>query len=305
MIVTVTINPSLDYYVSVKQFRLGATNRTTSELLLPGGKGINVSTVLSTLGVQNEAVYFSAGFVGEEITRLLKENGIRTFPIRVQEGCSRLNLKLRTEEDVVEGTELNGMGPQIPEEKLQELMKYLATLGEEDTLVLGGTVPASLPATIYRDILGQVKAPRVVVDATKDLLLDTLPHHPFLIKPNHHELGELFGEDPDPGTPEGRADIISFMKKLREKGARNVLCSMGPEGAILLTEEDRLLSAPAPEGRVISAVGSGDSMVAGFLAGWQEKGDPEYALRLGTAAGSASAFSERLAAREEIERLMH
>ena len=304
MIVTVTVNPSLDYYVSVKQFRLGATNRTTSELLLPGGKGINVSTVLSTLGVQNKAVYFSAGFVGEEITRLLKENGIQTVPIRVREGCSRLNLKLRTEEDVVEGTELNGMGPRIPEEKLQELMKYLATLTEEDTLVLGGTVPASLPATIYRDILDQVKAPRVVVDATKELLLDTLPHHPFLIKPNHHELGELFGADPDPSTSEGRADIISFMKKLREKGAKNVLCSMGPEGAILLTEDDRVLSAPAPEGRVISAVGSGDSMVAGFLAGWQEKEDPEYALHLGTAAGSASAFSERLATREEIERLI-
>ena len=304
MIVTVTVNPSLDYYVSVKQFRLGATNRTTSELLLPGGKGINVSTVLSTLGVQNKAVYFSAGFVGEEITRLLKENGIQTVPIRVREGCSRLNLKLRTGEDVVEGTELNGMGPRIPEEKLQELMKYLATLTEEDTLVLGGTVPASLPATIYRDILDQVKAPRVVVDATKELLLDTLPHHPFLIKPNHHELGELFGADPDPSTSEGRADIIPFMKKLREKGAKNVLCSMGPEGAILLTEDDRVLSAPAPEGRVISAVGSGDSMVAGFLAGWQEKEDPEYALHLGTAAGSASAFSERLATREEIERLI-
>ncbi|MBR3538885.1 MAG: 1-phosphofructokinase, partial [Eubacterium sp.] len=153
MVITVTVNPSLDYFVSMKQFRLGATNRTTSELLLPGGKGINVSTVLTTLGIPNTAVFFSAGFVGEEITRLLSVSGIRTMPIRVAEGCSRLNLKLRTEEDVVEGTELNGMGPQIPDDKLEEMMRYLSGLAEGDTLVLGGTVPGTLPATIYRDIL--------------------------------------------------------------------------------------------------------------------------------------------------------
>ena len=306
MVITVTVNPSLDYFVSMKQFRLGATNRTTSELLLPGGKGINVSTVLTTLGIPNTAVFFSAGFVGEEITRLLSVSGIRTMPIRVAEGCSRLNLKLRTEEDVVEGTELNGMGPQIPDDKLEEMMRYLSGLAEGDTLVLGGTVPGTLPATIYRDILERVKDRKlkVVVDATKDLLLDTLSYHPFLIKPNHHELGELFGSNPDPETEEGREEIISLMHKLREMGARNVLCSMSRAGAILLTEEGNIYAEKAPDGHVISAVGSGDSMVAGFLAGWQEKEDPLYALRLGVAAGSASAFSERLAGKDAILELV-
>ena len=321
MITTVTFNPSLDYYVTVDNFRPGATNRTTGELLLPGGKGINVSTVLSRLGIPNRAVYFSAGFVGEEITRRLAEEGMETVPIRVDSGISRLNMKLRSDrgkyknasesasenayENVSEDTEINGMGPEIPAEKIEELMRLLSELSDGDTLVLGGTIPGALPQTIYRDILERVAniKLRVVVDATKDLLLDTLKCSPFLIKPNHHELGELFGFDPDPKTAGGKELIVQHMTYLQEKGARHVLCSMGAEGAILLTEDGDLFDHPAIPGKVISAVGSGDSMVAGFLAGLEEKEDPEYALRMGIAAGSASAFSEGLASGEEIRKL--
>lgn len=330
MITTVTFNPSLDYYVTVDHFRPGATNRTTSELLLPGGKGVNVSTVLSRLDVPNRAVFFSAGFVGEEITRRLSEEGIETVPIRVEKGNSRLNMKLRSHtgpavgsaviksdeknkginesgvlSETAEDTEINGMGPDIPKEKIEELMLLLEKLENGDTLVLGGTIPGTLPATIYRDILERVseRKLRVVVDATKSLLLDTLDCHPFLIKPNHHELGELFGFEPDPKTVEGRGEIIHYMMELQQKGAKNVLCSMGADGALLLTDGWDILVAPAFRGKVISAVGSGDSMVAGFLAGLEEKNDLEYALLMGSAAGSASAFSEGLASGAAIRKL--
>ena len=315
MITTVTFNPSLDYYVTVDNFRAGATNRTTSELLLPGGKGVNVSTVLSRLGIPNRAVYFSAGFVGEEITRLLSDEGIETVPIRVEKGVSRLNMKLRSASgsalengflaEAAEDTEINGMGPDIPQEKIEELMQLLSKLEDGDTLVLGGTIPGALPATIYRDILERVSGRklRVVVDATKSLLLDTLDCHPFLIKPNHHELAEIFDFEPDPKTVEGRDEIIHYMMSLQNKGAQNVLCSMGADGAILLTDTWEVFIAPVFQGKVISAVGSGDSMVAGFLAGLDEKKDMEYALRLGSAAGSASAFSRGLADGETIRKL--
>jgi len=312
MIITVTLNPSLDYFVSVRDFRVGKTNRTTGELMLPGGKGINVSIVLSNLGIPCRAICFTAGFVGREIERLLTERGVEVEAITVEQGCSRLNLKLSDEDDagVGEGTEINGMGPEIPAEKLEILMKKLEEMGKDDTLVLAGTVPGTLPATIYSDILERIsgKGVRIVVDATKELLLDTLKYHPFLIKPNHHELGELFGVELADRMEEekrsGYPTVISLMRKLQEKGAENILCSMAKDGAVLLTGKGGVYVSPAPEGKVINAVGSGDSMVAGFLAGCAESGDPEYALRLGLAAGSASAFTKGLAGGEEIRRLM-
>ena len=312
MITTVTVNPSLDYFVSVKGFRPGATNRTTSELILPGGKGINVSTVLSNLGIRNRALCFTAGFVGQEIVRLLEERGVEVEPIMVDEGCSRLNLKLSDDDEagVGEGTEINGAGPEIPEEKLELLMSRLETLGEGDTLVLAGTVPGTLPPTIYSDILERLsgKGVRVVVDAVKDLLLDTLKYHPFLIKPNHHELGEYFGIELADRMEEEKAagypTVISLMRRLKEMGARNILCSLAKDGAVLLTEKDEVFISPAPDGKVVNAVGSGDSMVAGFLAGCEESDDPEYALKLGLAAGSASAFTRGLASGKDIRELM-
>ncbi len=312
MITTVTVNPSLDYFVTVRDFRTGATNRTTSELILPGGKGINVSTVLSNLGIENRAICFTAGFVGQEIVRLLAERGVEVETITVEQGCSRLNLKLSDEDEAGagEGTEINGMGPEIPPEKLEILMKKLEELGEDDTLILAGTVPGTLPATIYSDILERIsgKGVRVVVDATKDLLLDTLKYHPFLIKPNHHELGEFFGIELADRMEEekrnGYETVIALMRKLQEKGAKNILCSLAKDGAVLLTEKGDVFASPAPDGKVINAVGSGDSMVAGFLAGCAESDDPEYALKLGLAAGSASAFKKGLASGEDIRKLM-
>ncbi len=312
MITTVTLNPSLDYFVSVRDFRVGVTNRTTSELILPGGKGINVSTVLSNLGIRNRAICITAGFVGQEIIRLLAERGVEVDAITVEQGCSRLNLKLRDEDDkgAGEGTEINGMGPEIPAEKLELLMEKLDKLGEDDTLVLAGTVPGSLPSTIYSDILERIsgKGVRIVVDATKELLLDTLKYHPFLIKPNHHELGEFFGVKLEDRMEEekesGYKTVISLMRRLQQKGAENILCSLAKDGAVLLTEKGEVFVSPAPDGKVVNAVGSGDSMVAGFLAGCAESDDPEYALKLGLAAGSASAFVKGLAGGEEIRRLM-
>ena len=312
MITTVTLNPSLDYFVSVRDFRVGATNRTTSELILPGGKGLNVSTVLSNLGISTRAICFTAGFVGREIVRLLEERGVEVEAITVEHGCSRLNLKLRDEDEAGagEGTEINGMGPEIPPEKLEILMGKLEELDENDTLILAGTVPGTLPPTIYSDILEHIsgKGVRVVVDATKELLLDTLQYRPFLIKPNHHELGEFFGVQLEERMEEekktGYPAVISLMRKLQEKGARNILCSLAKDGAVLLTEKGEVFASTAPDGKVISAVGSGDSMVAGFLAGCEESDDPEYALKLGLAAGSASAFTRGLAGGDEIRKLM-
>lgn len=297
MIYTVTLNPSLDYAVEVNNFTLGATNRTTYEQMLPGGKGLNVSFVLKNLGVENTAFGFLAGFVGEEIERLVAETGVACDFIKLEDGCSRINLKVRN----VDGTEINGMGPEIPKEKLKALMERLSVLEEGDVLVLAGSVPASVPADIYETIIkylnenkGAGKIP-VVVDATKDLLTKVLPSGPFLIKPNHHELGELFGV-----TLTSREEVVPYAKKLREQGAKNVLVSMGPMGAVLVDENNEIHMSEAPEGVVINSVGAGDSMVAGFLAGWMEKKDYGYAFRMGLAAGSASAFSKNLATSEEV-----
>ncbi|HBE09429.1 MAG: 1-phosphofructokinase [Eubacterium sp.] len=294
MIYTVTFNPSLDYIVTVNDFQLGMTNRTDTELMLPGGKGINVSIVLSNLGIENTAFYYSAGFVGQEITRRIEESGIRADYIEITEGCSRINLKLKS----IDGTEINGMGPDIPEEKVEELLKKLDGLQEGDTLVLAGSIPKTMPDTIYSDIMNRLsgKNIRIVVDATRDLLVNVLKYHPFLIKPNNHELGEIFGV-----KLTTRESVIPYAEKLREMGARNVLISMAGEGGVLVAEDGSVFMSEAPKGKLVNGVGAGDSMVAGFITGTVEKpGDYEYAFKMGLSAGSASAFSEFLATREEV-----
>ncbi|MEQ2609735.1 1-phosphofructokinase [Eubacterium ventriosum] len=293
MIYTVTFNPSLDYIVSVDDFKLGLTNRTSSELILPGGKGTNVSTVLKNLGFESTALGFVAGFTGNEIVKRLNDMGIKSDFISIENGISRINLKLKS----IDGTEINGAGPDISEEKVNKLMDKLNQLKEGDVLVLAGSIPSSMSDNIYRDIMADLKdrGVMIVVDATKDLLLNVLEYHPFLIKPNNHELGEIF--DVKLTT---REEVIPYGRKLQEKGARNVLVSMAGEGAVLIAEDGQVFDAPAPKGKLINGVGAGDSMVAGFVAGWIEKQDYEYAFHMGVASGSASAFSENLATKEEI-----
>mgnify|MGYP002589127732 CR=1 FL=1 len=294
MIYTVTFNPSLDYIVSVEDFKLGLTNRTSSELILPGGKGINVSTVLGNLGIENTALGFLAGFTGKEIERRLKEMGVASDFIEINEGVSRINLKLKS----IDGTEINGSGPVISAEDVEKLMEKLDKLGEGDVLFLAGSIPSSMPDDMYQKIMAKLdgKGVMIVVDATRDLLMNVLEYRPFLIKPNNHELGEIFEV-----TLKTREDVIPYGRKLQEKGARNVLISMAGEGAVLIAENGEVYSSPAPKGTLVNGVGAGDSMVAGFMTGWMEKQDYEHAFRMGVATGSASAFSEYLATRPEVE----
>ena len=290
MIYTVTFNPSLDYIVSVDDFKLGLTNRTSSELMLPGGKGINVSIVLKNLGIQSTALGFMAGFTGKEIARRLEEEGVASDFIQIEEGISRINLKLKS----IDGTEINGSGPKIPKEKVEELMKRLNTMKEGDVLFLAGSIPDDIYSRIMKEL--KDKGIMIVVDATRDLLMNVLEYRPFLIKPNNHELGEIFEV-----TLKTREDVIPYGRKLQEKGARNVLISMAGEGAVLIAENGEVYSSPAPKGTLVNGVGAGDSMVAGFMTGWMEKQDYEHAFRMGVATGSASAFSEYLATRPEVE----
>ena len=294
MICTVTFNPSLDYIVSVEDFKLGLTNRTSSELILPGGKGINVSIVLKNLGIENTALGFMAGFVGDEIVRRLEEMGVNSDFIGISEGVSRINVKLKS----IDGTEINGMGPEISSDKVQELMEKLDTLKKGDVLFLAGSIPSSMPDDMYEKIMERLdgRGVMIVVDATRDLLVNVLKYHPFLVKPNNHELGEIFGVE-----LKTRQDVIPYGKKLQEKGARNVLISMAGEGAVLVAENGQVFEKPAPKGKLINGVGAGDSMVAGFMAGWMERQEYEHAFHMGISAGSASAFSENLAAKEEIQ----
>ena len=285
MVYTVTFNPSLDYIVSVKDFQLGKTNRTAKEQMLPGGKGINVSTVLKNLGISNTALGFCAGFTGEEIKRRVEEMGL---------AYSRINVKMKD----FDGTEINGQGPDISPEETQRLLRKLDRLKEGDVLVLAGSIPRSMPESIYSDILKRLEGKGIlaVVDATGELLLHVLEYRPFLIKPNNHELGEIFQV-----KLETKEDVVPYARKMQEKGARNVLVSMAGQGAVLVDEKGQVHMLPAPKGKLVNAVGAGDSMVAGFLAGWLTKKDYEYAFRMGISAGSASAFSENLATKEEVE----
>lgn len=298
MIYTVTFNPSLDYVVQVDDFAVGEINRTRTESIYPGGKGINVSLVLQNLGLPSVALGFTAGFSGAEIERLLQEAGCRCDFIAVKAGYSRINTK------IISGAEtaLNGQGPQLSEAELAALFNKLRRLTQDDVLVLAGSIPASLPDNIYEQILEllQPVGTRVVVDATGDLLLKVLKYRPFLIKPNHEELGEFFGR----GPLLTEAEILAAAQKLQQQGARNVLVSRGANGALLLDENGKLYKQASPKGTLVNSVGAGDSMVAGFLAGYLQTQDYDAALRLGVAAGSASAFKAWLATREDVEKIL-
>lgn len=298
MIYTVTFNPSLDYIVGVNDFRLGVTNRTTYEQILAGGKGINVSYVLKNLGFESTALGFLAGFVGDEISRRLINDGINADFIKLRSGVSRINVKLKG----IEGTEINAMGPEISADMVSSLRKRISNLREGDTLVLAGSIPQSMPDTIYMDIMADLKGRGIdiVVDAARELLMNVLPYEPFLIKPNNYELEEIFGV-----KLATREEVIPYAKRLKDMGARNVLVSMAGEGAVLIDESGKEYMSKAPEGRVINAVGAGDSMVAGFLTGYYETGNYKHAFYKGVAAGSASAFSEQLATKDEVERLLY
>lgn len=296
MIYTVTFNPSLDYIVSMNGFEIGKTNRTTEEQIFPGGKGINVSIVLNNLGIENTALGFIAGFTGEQIEKEVRNMGLLTDFIHVKKGISRINVKLKD----YDGTEINGMGPEIDSVCVAKLYEKLEKLEAGDILVLAGSIPKCLPNSIYSDILKRLQNKEVlfVVDATKDLLLNVLQYQPFLIKPNNHELGEIFNV-----TLNTRESVVPYAQKLQEKGAKNVLVSMAGEGAVLVDETSKVHMLAAPKGKLVNAVGAGDSMVAGFLAGWTQKKDYAYAFRMGISAGSASAFSEMLATKDRIEQI--
>ena len=295
MIYTITFNPAIDYIVSVPDYKSGAVNRSSSDKVLAGGKGINVSTVLNNLGCENTALGFTAGFTGNEIKRILSGMGVKTDFIELQEGYTRINVKLKSSEE----TEINGQGPDISEDEIERLMKKLDSLEDGDYLVLAGSIPKSLPDSIYCDIMKRLseKKLNIVVDATGDLLVNVLEYHPFLIKPNNHELGEIFGRELK--TDE---EITECAKELQKKGARNVLVSMAGDGAILVSEDGNVLKSLPPQGKVVNSTGAGDSMVAGFIAGYLEGKAFKKAFLMGLSAGSASAFSEDLATREEIIR---
>ena len=299
MIYTVTFNPCLDYIVQVDGLELGLVNRTAREEMLPGGKGVNVSIVLRNLGHENRALGFLAGFTGAEIARRLRETGVEADFIEVAQGMSRINVKVNSEG--VE-TEINGMGPAIQPEDVEALYAKLDTLAAGDTLIISGSVPSVLPGDIYERIMARLegRGVSIVVDATRDLLVNVLPYRPFLIKPNNHELGEIFDVELS-----RRADVVPYAQKLQERGARNVLVSMAGEGAVLVAEDGSVHESPAPRGHVVNSVGAGDSMVAGFVAGFQESdGDFETAFRMGVCTGSASAFSMQLATREQVDELL-
>jgi 1-phosphofructokinase len=298
MIYTVTLNPALDYVVQVPDFRAGKTNRMTQETFLPGGKGINVSIVLGNLGIANRLFGFLAGFTGEEIQRRLTLQGCDCRFLTLPQGCSRINVKLKGAQE----TEVNAAGPAIPAESMQQLRQQLDTLETGDMLVLAGSIPKQLSQDTYCTIMQQLaeKKIAVVVDAEGDLLRCTLAERPFLIKPNHHELGQLFGVSIQ--QPE---QAVAYAKQLQEAGARNVLVSMSKQGAILCAENGMVYRQAAASGTVVNSVGAGDSMVAGFLAGWQKTGDYQMALRMGAAAGAASAFSAHLATGEEVTEILY
>ena len=297
MIYTLTMNPSLDYIATVDRFVPGMTNRTSKEIMYPGGKGINVSIVLKNFGYDSRALGFTAGFTGREIERLVKEAGISSDFIPLSEGISRINVKLRGEQE----TEVNGMGPVISEADIALLFDKLDTLVSGDVLILAGSIPSSVDDHLYENIMDRLKGRgiRILVDATKDLLMNVLDKGPFLIKPNNHELGEIFGV-----TLRGAEECVPYAKKLQEKGAKNVMISLGGEGGLLLAETGEVFSSPPPKGRLVNSVGAGDSMVAGFLAGYLHNNDYEEAFYTGLCTGSASAFSEELAKKHEVDALL-
>ena len=297
MIYTITFNPALDYIVRVDNFKVGQVNRTSYEEVYAGGKGINVSIVLNNLDVENIALGYIAGFTGDEIENRVKSMGCKTDFIKLNNGMSRINVKLKSNEE----SEINGQGPAINDSDLDELFNKLDSLKEGDVLVLAGSIPNTLPENIYEIIMKRLenKNIKIIVDATKDLLLNVLKYRPFLIKPNHHELAELFNvelKDED--------EIIIYAKKLKEMGAKNVLISMAGDGAIFITEDNKVIKSNVPKGKLVNSVGAGDSMVGGFIAGYLNNGDLEEAFKMGVATGSASAFSEGLATKDKVYELL-
>ena len=296
MIYTVTFNPALDYVVRLDALTLGMVNRSNAEAVYYGGKGINVSTVLRNIGVDSVALGFVAGFTGREIEDGVKAMGVTTDFIRLPEGLSRINVKIKAQQE----TEINGQGPDIGAQELAQLFAKLDKLASGDCLILAGAIPASLPNDIYEQIMERLSDKKIdiVVDATRDLLMNVLKYHPFLIKPNNHELGEIFGV-----VLRTREDIVLHAKKLQERGARNVLVSMAGDGAILVTETGEVFQIGVPKGTVVNSVGAGDSMVAGFTASYFKHHDYYEALKFGTATGSATAFSEGLATMEFVDAL--
>ena len=299
MIYTVTLNPSIDYVVQVADFRSGKLNRTQKEIFFPGGKGNNVSMVLNHLGIESTALGFVAGFTGSEIESMLQQRGIRTDYVRLAEGNSRVNVKMHSLSDSTE-TEVNGSGPEIPESALEKLIKKLCRLKKGDTLVLAGSIPGTVRDTVYEEICMRLEGSdvRIVVDAEKQLLEKVLKYRPYLVKPNHHELGAMFGVE-----LQTREDAVFYAEKLKEMGACNVIVSMAGEGAVLVGEQGEVFVMNAPEGTVVNSVGAGDSMVAGFLAGIDRGAELEEAFRLAVCCGSACAFVQGLPTREEIEKI--
>ncbi len=274
MIYALTFNPSLDYIVTVPKFTCGMVNRTTEEIIFPGGKGINVSMVLKNLGFENTALGFYAGFTGMELKRLVADKGIHAEFIPVDKGMTRINVKLRSEQE----SEINGQGPAIAASDIDKLYEKLDALKDGDILVMAGSIPDVMPQTMYMDIMKHLQGRnlKIVVDATRDLLVNVLPFHPFLIKPNNHELGEIFwrGDLRERGCCDLREETAG-------EGARNVLISMAGDGAVLVAEDGSVYQAEAPEGKLINSVGAGDSMVAGFLAGYLEHGTYDKAFQMG------------------------
>ena len=297
MIFTVTFNPSLDYIVRVDEMRLGTITRTNYEQLLPGGKGINVSIVLGNLGHPSRALGFSAGVTGVALEKLLADTGVDADLVHVKAGFTRINAKVKA----VEETEINGQGPRIAPEDVDALFSKLDVLGQDDTLVISGSVPNTLPSDMYEQVMERLagRGVRIVVDAERDLLTRVLPYRPFLVKPNNHELGDIFGV-----TLKTRDEVVPYARRMQEMGAQNVLVSMAGEGGVLVAADGQVYQSPAAKGTVVNSVGAGDSCVAGFLAGLMETGSYQTAFRMGLAAGSASAFSDHLATRPEVEDLM-
>ena len=296
MIYTITFNPSLDYVMKTQKLEFGHTNRSYQEHITVGGKGINVSGVLKALGQTSVALGFVAGFTGDALEQGLQQQGLQTDFIHVQQGMTRINVKIKGPEE----TEINGMGPQITPADMDSLYQKLDKLQTGDTLILSGSIPSCLPQDTYEKIMEylQGKNLRIVVDATKDLLVNVLKYRPFLVKPNNHELGEIFGK-----TPVTDGEILDCAKKLQAMGGKNILVSMAGDGALLLDETGGSHRIGCPKGTVVNSVGAGDSMVAGFVAGFMQTGDYGHALKLGTAAGSATAFSLGLADKEKIQQL--
>lgn len=297
MIYTVTLNPSIDYVIKVDKMTTGNINRVNEEHVYPGGKGINVTRILKSLDNDNIALGFVSGFTGDYIINSLQELNLKSDFIKVKEGFTRINVKVKSEEE----TEINGQGPKISEEELNQFYKVIDKLVDGDILILSGSIPSCLDERLYESIMKKVEDRdiKVIVDATKNLLLNVLKYKPFLIKPNNHELAEMFNVELN-----STEDVVFYARKLKEMGAQNVLISMGKDGALLVTENDEVFASSVAKGEVVNSVGAGDSMVAGFIAGYLKSNSYEEALRLGAASGGATAFSSDLATREFIDKLV-